>query len=231
MQRNINLHGALGAEFGKTHRLNVDSVAEVIQALRVNFPGFANAIRYGFYKIILGRTKTGGLTLRDDQMGVALGDRDVHIVPTVEGRKNGGIGKAIAGIALIGLSMGTFGFGAAMAAPLWSGSTMTLGTMVGNMGVSMLLTGVASLIAPEQDGVEDKKSFTMSGPVSDLKEGMIIPVVYGEVITGGYMISGAVELNGPGNEHVPEGPAQPTPVPAPGGSGNYGPDGGRVNGD
>lgn len=226
MLRNVVLHGALSAEFGKTHRLNVDSIAEVIQALRVNFPTFANAIRHGFYKIVLGKSKTGGLTLREDQMGVALGDRDVHLVPTVEGRKNGGIGKVIAGIALIGLSMGTFGFGAAMAAPLWSGSTMTLGTMVGNMGMSLLLTGVASLIAPEQDGTEEKKSFTMSGPTSDLKEGMIIPVVYGEVITGGYMISGAVELNGPGNEHVEPGPAQPTPNPVPGGSAYEGPSSG-----
>lgn len=198
--RHIHLHGALGTQFGKHHRLAVDSVPEVIDALRANFPEFFAAIRYGFYRIVLGKTKTSGLTLRENQIvGLNLGERAVHIVPSAQGRKNGGLGKVVAGIALIGLSAATFGAGGLMGASLWSGGA-TLGQMAGTLGASMALAGVATMIAPEQEAGDDKKSFTMSGPVSDVREGQILPIVYGEVITGGYMISGSVIINGPAGE-------------------------------
>ena len=218
--RDIHLHGALGAQFGPVHRMAVETVAEVIDALRANFPTFANAIRHGFYRIVLGKTKSSGMALREDQLvGLKLGNRAVHVVPVPAGRKRGGLGKVIMGVALIGLSAGTFGAAGLMSTSLWSGGA-TIGSMVGNIGMGLVLTGVASMIAPEQKAAEEKKSFTMSGPVSDVREGAIIPIVYGEVITGGYMISGSVEINGPGNDHVPPGPPQPTPTPSRGGSGN-----------
>lgn len=231
--RDIHLHGALGAQFGPKHRMAVETVAEVIDALRANFPTFANAIRHGFYRIVLGKTKSSGLSLREDQLvGLKLGNRAVHVVPVPAGRKNGGLGKVITGIALVGLSAMTFGADGVMSASPWSGGA-SLGQMAGTMGMGMVLTGVATMIAPGQEASDDKKSFTMSGPTSEMREGAIIPIVYGEVITGGYMISGSVEINGPGNDHVPPGPPQPTPTPSRGGSGdsNVGSDGGRVNGD
>ncbi|MFN3312801.1 MAG: hypothetical protein ACK46Q_04970 [Hyphomonas sp.] len=198
--RDIHLHGALGVQFGKHHRFAVETVPEVFEALRVNFPGFVAAIRNGFYRIVLGKTKTNGMALREDQLvGLSIGARAVHIVPTVAGRKRGGIGKVIAGIALVGLSAGAFGAMPILSSSLWTGGA-TIGQMAGNMGVAMTLGGVATMIAPEQASGDDKKSFTMSGPTSEVKEGGIVPIVYGEVITGGYMISGAVEINGPVSE-------------------------------
>lgn len=194
--RDIHLHGALGAEFGKHHRLSVTTVNEVFEALIANFPRFANAVRDGFYRIVLGKTKSSGMALREDQLaGLAIGNRAVHVVPALQGRKRGGVAKVIAGVALIGLSAGAFApLAGAMSSTI--GGT-TLGAITGNMGVAMTLAGVANMIAPEQKASDDKKSFTMSGPISDLREGNIVPIVYGEVITGGYMISGAVEVNGP----------------------------------
>ena len=230
--RDIHLHGALRAQFGPRHRMAVETVAEVIDAMRANFPTFFAAIRNGYYRIVLGKTKSSGMALRQDQLaGLKLGNRDVHVVPTVAGRKNGGMGKVIAGIALIGLSAMTFGAGGVMGASLWSGGA-TIGQMAGTMGMGMVLTGVASMIAPEQEVGDDKKSFTMSGPTSDMREGNIMPIVYGEVITGGYMISGSVMINGPANEAAPPSVATNPSNGAGGSAGqNIGPDGGRVSGD
>lgn len=200
--RDIHLHGALGAEFGPHYRFAVDSVGETIAALQANFPRFASAIRKGFYKIVLGKTVRQGLTLRENQLGVSLGNRAIHIIPTVQGRKNGGLGKVVAGIALIGLSMMTGGaMGALMATSFGTG---TVGAMVGSMGMAMAISGVASMVAPEQKAEDRKESFTMSGPVSTVREGNIVPIAYGEVVTGGYMISGSVVINGPAGDLPPE---------------------------
>lgn len=201
MLHEIHLHGALGAEFGRKYRFAVETVGEVIAALRANFAGFDASFRGGFYKVILGKSRTHGTALREDQVGrVKLAGRAVHIVPVVAGRKRGGLGKIISGIALIGLSM--LGPAGLMGVQLFSGGA-TIGTMVGNMGLAMVLTGVASMIAPEQGAGDDKKSFTMTGPQSNVREGHILPITYGEVITGGSLISGGIEINGPRANETP----------------------------
>lgn len=190
----VHLHGTLGTQFGKHYRFAVESVGEVIAALRANFPTFENAIRHGFYRVVLGKSKAHGLALTEEQAGrVRLAGRPVHIVPTVRGRKRGGLGKIVAGIALIGLSIMSGGT-ALMAASI--GST-SVGAMVFTGGVGMIVAGVAQMIAPEQSAADEKQSFTMTGPQSNLKEGNIVPIAYGEVVTGGYLISGGIEINGP----------------------------------
>lgn len=194
MMREIYLHGALGKEFGRKFQFDADSVVDVLCALRANFPRFANAIRNGFYKIIVGKRISTGMALAEHEIsGFNLGAKPVHIVPVTAGRKNGGLGKIITGIALIGLSMvpglnvGIWSAAGAGGAT-WSGAASALGT-------SMLLTGAATMIAPEIDSGDTKESFTMSGPSSNVQEGNIIPIAYGEVITGGYMISGGITIN------------------------------------
>lgn len=195
----VHLYGALGAEFGRKYRFDVERVGEVIAALRANFPTFDASFRDGFYRVVLGKTKTQGTALREDQIGhVKLAGRPVHIVPVVAGRKRGGLGKIISGVALIGLSM--LGSAALMGAPLMGTTT---GALFGQMGVAMALTGVASMIAPETDASDDKKSYTMTGPQSNTREGHILPICYGEVITGGSLISGGIEINGPRANEAP----------------------------
>jgi len=194
MMRPVYLHGALGKEFGRKFRFDADNIVDVLCALRANFPRFANAIRNGFYKIIVGKSVSSGMALAEHEIsGFNLGAKPVHIVPVTAGRKNGGLGKIITGIALIGLSMvpglnvGIWSAAGAGGAT-WSGAASAIGT-------SMLLTGVATMIAPEIESGDTKESFTMTGPSSNIQEGNIIPIAYGEVITGGYMISGGITIN------------------------------------
>lgn len=190
--RNVHLYGALGREFGKTHRFEIDTVGEAIDAFRANYSNFVNALRKGYYRVIVGKTTRNGMELDEAMLpGLKLGKQDLHIVPVVKGSKRGGLGKIIAGVALVGLSMIS---GGAMAAPLFGAGSMTAGTISGAVGASLILNGVASLIAPEFKVEEKQQSFTMTGPQNVTREGGIVPIVYGEVISGGTMISGALEI-------------------------------------
>lgn len=192
--RDIHLHGALGKEFGRKFQFEVETVAEAIEALRANFDGFFAAIRHGHYRVVVGKTSKNGLELDEAMLpGFKLGQQALHIIPVTKGAKRGGVGKIIAGIALIGLSIALPGLGTAFTAGIM-GSTTTIAGMVGSMGVGMLMTGVASFIAPQQDGSEKEQSFTMTGPRSSTREGGIVPIAYGEVVTGGTLINGSLSI-------------------------------------
>ncbi|SEB62251.1 tail assembly protein [Rhodobacter sp. 24-YEA-8] len=191
--RTIHLHGSLGREFGHKIRLAVDTVKEAIDALQANFPKFFNTIRNGHFRVIVGKTQKNGMELDEAMLpGFKLGTQDLFIVPVIKGSKRGGLGKIIAGVALIGLaSLG----GAALAAPLFAGGSMSMGSIAGAMGASLMLTGVATLLAPELKAEENEKSFTMTGPQNTTREGGIIPIAYGRVWTGGTMINGALSIH------------------------------------
>lgn len=191
----IRLYGALGKEFGTRHRFDIASTNEAIEALAANFPRFLAAIRHGFYRVIVGKTTRNGVELDEAMLpGFKLGQQALHIVPVAKGRKRGGLGKIVAGIALIGLSMMTGGAVGALMATGFAGGTV--GTMVGSVGMGMMVAGVSSMLAPEIDGTEHKQSFTMTGPQSTAREGGIVPIAYGTVWTGGVLINGAISIRG-----------------------------------
>ena len=201
--REVHLHGALGLEFGWVHRFVVSDIPDALQALNANFPKFTSMLRHGFYKVIVGDMKTG--VEMDDSTIVSyrIGTHDIHIIPVTKGRGRGGLGKLLAGILLVGLAIATGGM--SMMATGILGSATTLGGIMTSVGTGMILTGVASILAPATDGSDDsQKSFTMSGPQVTLKEGGIIPIVYGECVTGGTMISGILRIENAVDENTTE---------------------------
>lgn len=188
----IRLYGALGKEFGTKHRFEIASPAEVFQALAANFPKFTDKLRHGFYKVIIGNSRKTGTELdKDTILDHPIGADDIHIIPVTKGQGRGGLGKVLAGILLVGFAM----FGGPLAATaLGAGGTMTLGTVAGHLGAGLMLTGVASLLAPSTETGETEKSFTMAGPQNTTREGSIVPIVYGEGVFGSTMISGQLRI-------------------------------------
>ncbi|PJF10785.1 tail assembly protein [Pseudorhodobacter sp. MZDSW-24AT] len=189
----IRLYGRLAKEFGPSHRFEIQSPAEAFQALAANYPRFIQLLRHGFYRVVIGKTQAKGEVLDENTITRQhIGTEDIHIIPVIKGRGRGGLGKVLAGLLLVGLAM--FG-GPIMATTLGAGGSMTLGSAVGHIGVGLTLSGVATMLAPQMDGSESEKSFTMTGPQVTLREGGIVPIVYGECVTGGTMISGILRID------------------------------------
>jgi predicted phage tail protein len=192
--REVHLYGALGKEFGARHRFDIKDVPEALQALAANFPKFLDKLRGGYFKVVVGKSPRKGIAL-DERTIITqkLKNHSIHIIPVTKGAKRSGLAKILAGILLIGLAL--IPGGAALmgtAIPLVGG---TIGSVITQIGTGLILTGVASLIAPEKKSDDENKSFTISGPQVTLKEGGIVPIAYGEVITGGTMISGALRVD------------------------------------
>lgn len=201
--RTIHLHGALGKKYGKRFELNVCTAGEAIRALSANFPKFSKDIRDGAWHIVRGEKIDSGLDLADEESIVSfnLGKGDLHIVPVVAGSKRAGLLKTILGVVLIGAAFaltggalaGAIGPGLGMGSGFLGGIT---GTQVALFGAAMALAGISSLLTPQEKTKEndDDSSFTMAGPGNTTDQGVPVPLVYGEVITGGVMISGGYDV-------------------------------------
>ena len=118
-------------------------------------------------------------------------DSTVHFTPTLKGSKRGGLFGVITGVALIAgaLALGPLGFSVIGANAAW---------MVGGLGASMLLGGVAQMLTkmPSMSTGKDaeKKQSTSFSNVSNMAaQGRPIPLAYGRIRVGSLIISQGVE--------------------------------------
>jgi predicted phage tail protein len=181
--RKVILHGSLGDKYGKEFSLDVRTAGEAVRALAANFPMFMKDLREGAWHVV---------------RGLRLGKGALHIAPFIAGSKRGGLLKVVLGVVLIGAA---FAFtGGALAGAIGAGTAMgslgITGTQVALFGAAVALAGVSSLLAPEEKAKEEdgSQSFTMTGPGNTSDQGAPVPLVYGEVITGGVLISGGIDI-------------------------------------
>ena len=196
--RKIFLHGALGKKYGTMFELNVSTAGEAVRALGANFPSFTKDLREGAWHVVRGDDPDTGLSLDETQIAVfRLGKADLHILPFVAGSKRSGVLKIVLGVVLIGAA---FAFtGGALATQIGAGTAIgglgITGTHVALFGAAIALAGISSLLSPEEKDEEDgSDSYILSGPGNTYDQGNPIPLVYGEVITGGILVSGGIDI-------------------------------------
>ena len=193
MLRKIKLYGNL-AEFcnGQTEFEAVaNTPTDALRFLAVNFKGLDKHMAEQFYQVKLGKTN-----LDYEELLYPAGYEEIKIIPVVSG--SGNIGKILAGIALIGLAfaMGGSGF-SLLKTPLWTAkSGLNWAALAGRIGMVLVLTGVAGLLTPipEVDDSESdpRNSFSFSGIQNTARAGTVIPVIYGEIITGSIPVTARV---------------------------------------
>ena len=212
----VKVYGALRKKLGQCRfQFDVDTPAQALKALCVNFPGLekwlmdSEADGIGF-RVTVGRDKI----TQESSEGLILpwSEREVFsITPVIVGAGQG-FGQVLAGIGLIALSFllpgaGLFGatslFGAAAATAGTAGVLTTIGTAISGIGASLILGGVAQMISPQPtmgnltSGREAARleSFTFSGIVNTSKQGLPVPVAYGRLFVGSAVISSGLDVN------------------------------------
>jgi len=183
----------------------VRTPAEAIRFLLCNFPSLRGVMRDGHYKVAASDLE---LELADhpEQLHYPLGSDDVvRVIPVITGA-GGGVGKALAGVALIGISLAIPGAGLAGTSFLASiGGAATFGAglaaAAGTIGAALVLGGVADLItpvprAPEYGDIDNdpRENFNFSGIQNVTREGVPVPIVYGEMIVGSVVISAGLNV-------------------------------------
>lgn len=188
----IRLYGALGARFGRVHKLAVQTSAEAVKALCINFDGLEdylmNAKKDGMtFAVFRGKRNIG---VQDFQE--LAGDSDIRIAPVMEGAKKAGMFQTILGAVMVvaGVITGV--------ATGWTGVGLTFGAGLIMSGASMMAGGIYQMLSPQPKGLQgrgdpdNKPSYAFGGSVNTLAMGNPVALLYGVREIGGAIISAGI---------------------------------------
>jgi len=197
----IRVYGRLAQFLGRrVFRAEVASAAEAVRFLLANFPQLEPHMIEQHYRVRLGRR-----SIDRDDLHEPAGSAEISFIPVIGGA--GGVGRIIAGVALVALSIVSFGAGAFAgigAAGAWGSS------ILGGVGASLALGGVAQLLSPvpriagpgasvlssgKSDNNDPRKNYSFSGVQNVSRQGVPVPVIYGEMIVGSIVISAGIDID------------------------------------
>ena len=201
MLRKIKLYGELAKFVGhKEFEVKADTLRHAVSFLINNFEGIEKYMSPKHYQV-----KVGNYAVDQEEIHHPIGQADIHIVPVIAGAGRG-VGKVLLGAALIAGAFMTGGVSFTFAqVPLANAGAITgiTGSFIGKaavyLGASLVLSGVSDMLFPLPKPKEFKSeqdpqlSFSFSGTQNTSRAGTPVPIVYGEIVTGSVVISGAVD--------------------------------------
>jgi predicted phage tail protein len=203
----IRLLGEAGRRFGRVFRLSVRSAGEAVRALCLQIPELRQYLVQSTEHGIAWRVVTEDpLGLAEDELDWPCSKR-VVLAPQPTGR-GGGVGKIIAGVALVAFAI-LFPAGGALASSFFTlGSTAA--AAIGSIGVSLIFSGVAQLLTPtpkmpgvvntggaitDRGNTDQQKSALFDKSNANTAQGDVVPVLYGERLVGSLpVLSFGIEL-------------------------------------
>ena len=215
MLKTVTLYGELAERYGKNWNLDINSPSEAVRALCANNPTFKNFLatsqeRGVGYKISVGKTYIEEV----HEIYNPSGKQEIKIIPVVLGAKKGGLGAILLGVALIASGGMLAGFATQMAASggilggsagltaMSSGLTglnaaSAIGSMVQGVamkfGAAMILGGIGQLLAPTPPAeVKDDENYAFNGAANTARQGVPVPICYGQLMVGGAVISSGI---------------------------------------
>ncbi|HBA7230186.1 tail assembly protein [Escherichia coli] len=190
----ICLYGDL-QRFGRRIDLRVKTGAEAIRALATQLPAFRQKLNEGWYQVRIAGRDAGESEL-SARLHEPLPDGAViHLVPRTAGAKNGGVFQIVLGAVAIAASFITAGGSLAMWGAALGASTLSATTVLFSLGASMILGGVAQMLAPKpktprmQTTDNGKQNTYFSSLDNMVAQGNVLPVLYGEMLVGSRVIS------------------------------------------
>ena len=220
MQHKILLLDELGERWGKTHvYYDLRSPLEALKLLYINHPDLKNYFVTAHEDGIGFTVVQAGEFLDYEDLNLPLGKNDLVITPVISG--SGGVGKALAGVALIGAAflftpLSAASFFSPIVAPgsFAAAGLLTKATVA--LGGALLLSGVSDMIAPQPQlpsfdfdapvsgftggpggitrGSDGSQSYAYTGAANTVGLGKTIPVVYGKALVGGHILSTDIEI-------------------------------------
>jgi len=204
MLSKIKVYGRLARFLGeRTFEAEISTPLHAFKFLLANFPHLERHMMEQNYCI-----KVGNYEIDETELFNPIGQQEIKIVPVATGSK--GLTRVLAGVALIGLTVATGGFGtfaasgggfAGISFGAGTVGNITLGSSLaaaaGNLGIYLALSGAAQMITPvpQPPGVSEDPSqnFSFSGVQNTSRAGTAIPVIYGEIFAGSLVVSAGID--------------------------------------
>jgi len=182
MLREIRVYGRLAKFLGRrVFRAEVATAAEAMRFLLVNFPQLDRHMIDQHYRV-----SVGGYDLSLEELHDPAGQQQIKIVPVLAGA--GALGRILAGAALLAIGFLVPGIGAlGVKILIGVGASLVLG------GVAQLLTPVPQIPTGANTDQDPRKSYSFSGIQQTSRQGVPVPIVYGETLVGSVVISAGID--------------------------------------
>ena len=219
MEKEVRLYGPLAKFVGQRKFLaEISSAGEAVRMLLANFPGLERHMADQHYKVIVDNYESGL-----DEIHYPA-SQTIKIVPVLGGA-GGGVGKVLAGVALVAAAVvlgpvggGFLGLGMGVGGGVGLGALGTVASsLIGAVGAALVLGGTAQLLSPtpqlgqigpasmnprggrntttEGTEMDPQESYSFSGIQNTSRQGIPVPVVYGETIVGSVVISAGIDVD------------------------------------
>nr|BAR24506.1 putative phage-related protein tail component [uncultured Mediterranean phage uvMED] len=213
----VKVYGALRKRLGQCRfEFDVATPAQAIKALCVNFPGLdkwlIDSEQDGIgYRVAVSKEKATEENFAPLLM--PFSDHEVFSITPVVAGAGRGAGQILLGAALIavaitvpGAAFAGAGFTAAgtaataTAAAIPATFAATAAAFAGNLGIALVLGGVAQAISPQPKptSLEESvqlESFTFSNVVNTSRQGMALPIAYGRLFVGSAVLSSGLDVD------------------------------------
>lgn len=183
----IELGGALGKLFGKTHHRLIRTVGEAGRALSCTIQGFERYMNNSKNRGVTYAIFRGKKNLGEDDLGFPVTGDVIRITPVIIGSKKAGTLQTILGavIVAIGVVLNFTPFAAASPYLYQIGGAMALG------GVIQMLSPQTAGLASKQDA-DNQASYAFGGVTNTAAQGYPVPLLYGKRRIGGAIISAGI---------------------------------------
>ena len=225
MEKEVRLYGPLAKFVGQRKFLaEISSAGEAVRMLLANFPGLERHMADQHYKVIVDNYESGLDEIhypasQTIKIVPVLGGAGGGVGKIVAGV------ALVAAAVVIGPAAGGFlGLGMGLGGATGAGTAISMGlvggafaTAVGAVGVALVLGGVSQLLSPtpqlaqigpasmspgggrtttsEGTELDPQESYSFSGIQNTSRQGIPVPVVYGETIVGSVVISAGIDVD------------------------------------
>lgn len=197
----IRLKGSL-KKFGKEHQVAGYTAADCIRGLATQMPELYHAIWQGHFTIVQRTANYKEYLDLDAALRQQLSKRTPQIIeikPVIIGAganpndKDANIGMIVGGALLLvaAIVVGVFTFGTGTVALGTVAGTLLANALVGvaMTGMSLMFTGISNLLAQQEEDKNKETKYSMTGAGNISRQGVAIPLVYGQVGAGSVMVS------------------------------------------
>ena len=183
----VSLEGELADIFTDKIELAIQSVAELVRALKANFSNFLDYLQRAEKRGVAYRIVVGYEDVNGDKLLCPISKkvRSIRIIPMISGSGDNWwmwVGAA----AMFSLAIFVPGGFTIMGTAGFLNSQFTI-----LMGVILLFAGISSLFKPAKEEPE-KSSESFGGMQSNGQEGGRVPIIYGTMLSGMYVISAKI---------------------------------------
>ncbi|MBQ4926648.1 MULTISPECIES: tail assembly protein [Citrobacter] len=186
----IELGGALGKTFGRTHDRLIRTTAEAINALSKTICGFEQYLNTSKNRGLTYAVFKGKRNIGKDDLCFPVTGEVIRIIPVVIGSKKAGLLQTVLGAVLVvvGVAVGY----------LSGGTLSAVGYGAAKLGAAMMLGGVVQMLSPQPSGLASKQSadnrasYAFGGVTNTAAQGYPVPLGYGKRRIGGAIISAGI---------------------------------------